>query len=193
MAGSEAIINKIISDAKENADVTLKAADKRAEEIIAAAKVNAEEYLGKERTASEEAARLIVERRKTVAALDAKKIALKARQELIDECFEEAENKILSLGKEEYLAFVGKLVEENAEDGDLLVLSSEEKYIDNAFVEALSEKLGKKLGISDEKETYVGGIVLRSSSCDKNLTLKALLRSVREDKEKEIADILEVL
>lgn len=193
MAGSEAIINKIISDAKENADVTLKAADKRAEEIIAAAKVNAEEYLEKERTASEEAARLIVERRKTVAALDAKKIALKARQELIDECFEAAEKKILSLGKEEYLAFVGKLVEENAEDGDLLVLSSEEKYIDNAFVEALSEKLGKKLGISDEKENYVGGIVLRSSSCDKNLTLKALLRSVREDKEKEIAEILEVL
>lgn len=193
MAGSEAIINKIISDAKENADVTLKAADKRAEEIIAAAKVNAEEYLGKERTASEESARLIVERRKTVAALDAKKIALKARQELIDECFEAAEKKILSLGKEEYLAFVGKLVEENAEDGDLLVLSSEEKYIDNAFVEALSGKLGKKLGISDEKETYVGGIVLRSTSCDKNLTLKALLRSVREDKEKEIADILEVL
>lgn len=193
MAGSEAIINKIISDAKENADVTLKAADKRAEEIIAAAKVNAEEYLGKERTASEESAHLIVERRKTVAALDAKKIALKARQELIDECFEAAEKRILSLGKEEYLAFVGKLVEENAEDGDLLVLSSEEKYIDNAFVEALSEKLGKKLGISDEKETYVGGIVLRSSSCDKNLTLKALLRSVREDKEKEIAEILEVL
>lgn len=193
MAGSEAIINKIISDAKENADVTLKAADKRAEEIITAAKVNAEEYLEKERTASEEAARLIVERRKTVAALDAKKIALKARQELIDECFEAAEKKILSLGKEEYLAFVGKLVEENAEDGDLLVLSSEEKYVDNAFVEAISEKLGKKLGISDEKETYVGGIVLRSSSCDKNLTLKALLRSVREDKEKEIAEILEVL
>lgn len=193
MAGSEAIINKIISDAKENADVTLKAADKKAEEIIAAAKVNAEEYLGKERTASEEAARLIVERRKTVAALDAKKIALKARQELIDECFEAAEKKILSLGKEEYLAFVGKLVEENSEDGDLLVLSSEEKYVDNAFVEAISEKLGKKLGISDEKETYVGGIVLRSSSCDKNLTLKALLRSVREDKEKEIAEILEVL
>lgn len=193
MAGSEAIINKIISDAKENADVTLKAADKKAEEIIAAAKVNAEEYLGKERTASEEAARLIVERRKTVAALDAKKIALKARQELIDECFEAAEKKILSLGKEEYLAFVGKLVEENAEDGDLLVLSSEEKYVDKAFVEAISEKLGKKLGISDEKETYVGGIVLRSSSCDKNLTLNALLRSVREDKEKEIAEILEVL
>lgn len=193
MAGSEAIINKIISDAKENADVTLKAADKRAEEIIAAAKVNAEEYLKKERTASEESERLIVERRKTVAALDAKKIALKARQELIDECFEAAEKRILSLGKEEYLAFVGKLVEENSEDGDLLVLSSEEKYIDAAFVEALSEKLGKKLGISDEKETYVGGIVLRSSSCDKNLTLKALLRSVREDKEKEIAGILEVL
>ncbi len=193
MAGSEAIINKIIADAENNASVIVKNAENTANEMIKNAEIKASEYLESEDKASKEQARLTVERRKTVAALDSKKIALKARQELIDECFEQAEKKILSLERDEYLKLIARLCEENAEDGDVLVLGSEEKYVDEAFVKELSARIGKKLGISEEKGNYVGGIVLRSSYCDKNLTLHALLRSMRDEKEKEIAKLLEVL
>lgn len=193
MAGSEAIINKIISDAEENANAILSGAEKTASETIEKAKELANAKIVAERESAENDARLVVERKKTVGVLDSRKIALRARQELLDECFEKAEQKILSLPKDEYLDFIGKLIEENADDGDEIVLSPTEKYISKEFVEKLSEKTGKKLGISEERENYVGGVILRSSSCDKNLTLKALLRTLREKSEREVAAALEVL
>ncbi len=193
MAGSEAIINKIIADAELSAKEIIAKAESNAKEIIENAEKKASDYIAEEKKAAEENARLTVERRKTVAALDSKKIALKKRQELIDECFDKARERILSLDEEKYLAFIEKLCVENADDGDILVLGKEEKYITEEFVENISKKTGKKLSISEEKGDYVGGIVLRANSCDKNLTLNALLRSMREDKEKEIAKLLEVL
>ncbi|MEG1805372.1 MAG: hypothetical protein RR327_03155 [Clostridia bacterium] len=47
-----------------------------------------------------------------------------------------------------------------------------------------------KLTVSANTENYVGGIILRSKTLDKNLTLKATLRGLREETEQETAKIL---
>lgn len=190
MAGSEAIINKIIADATSTAKASISDANDKAKDLISSSEEYVAQYKIEQGKAIEKECELVLQRKATVALLDSRKIELRAKQDLIEECFDKASEKVLALPKEKYLAFIKGLLVENADDNDEVILSDSEKNITKEFIDKVSKEIGKKLTISKETGKYVGGVILRSKVCDKNLTLKTIVRSLRESNEKEVAEIL---
>ncbi|MEG2001699.1 MAG: V-type ATP synthase subunit E family protein [Clostridia bacterium] len=190
MAENLAIIEKIIADASVTAKEIISQAKADVDEILSLANSQSDEYLTRQREALKKECQLVKERKNTVATLDGRKISLKAKQELIDDCFVKAEEKVLNLPKEKYLEYVKSLLVKYAENGEEVVLGKTEKVVTKEFIEKVASEMKIKFTVSANTENYVGGIILRSKTLDKNLTLKATLRGLREETEQETAKIL---
>ena len=82
-----------------------------------------------------------------------------------------------------------KLCNENAEEGDTLILAASAplKEADIAKLPVFKEKKLKFGGTSDK---FRGGIMLVNDVCDKDLSFKALLDNKKDELEAEIAAAL---
>lgn len=191
MDGQQKIIDKILSDAKHDAGEMLSEALKKAEALVAAkqAEADAEYDLSVEeaRKAGEE----VVRRRLTVADLEVKKLLLSAKKQAVDEAFEESLKKLLALPKEEYAALVGSMIASAADDGDVVVISENDKNVlTKAVFDKISAKIGKKLTLSDTFGNFRGGVMLLGKGVDKNLTFESELALLRDEVEPEVAKIM---
>lgn len=189
MEGKEAIIARIIGDAKNKAEVLLRDADTNVAESEREAKEWIADYLKAQRKLLAEEAENVVTRRKTVAELDCRKVALSAKQAVISEVFERALQSAESFPEVKYLEIVEKLCKENAEEGDTLILAASAplKEADIAKLPVFKEKKLKFDGTSDK---FRGGIMLVNDVCDKDLSFKALLDNKKGELEAEIAAAL---
>lgn len=191
MDGQQKIIDKILSDAKHDAGEMLSEALKKAEALVAAkqAEADAEYDLSVEeaRKAGEE----VVRRRLTVADLEVKKLLLSAKKQAVDEAFGESLKKLLALPKEEYTALVGSMIASAADDGDVVVISENDKNVlTKAVFDKISAKIGKKLTLSDTFGNFEGGVMLLGKGVDKNLTFESELALLRDEVEPEVAKIM---
>ncbi len=191
MDGQQKIIDKILSDATHDAGEMLSEALKKAEALVAAkqAEADAEYDLSVEeaRKAGEE----VVRRRLTVADLEVKKLLLSAKKQAVDEAFEESLKKLLALPKEEYTALVGSMIASAADDGDVVVISENDKNVlTKAVFDKISAKIGKKLTLSDTFGNFKGGVMLLGKGVDKNLTFESELALLRDEVEPEVAKIM---
>lgn len=191
MDGQQKIIDKILSDAKHDAGEMLSEALKKAEALVAAKQSEADaEYdlsVEEARKAGEE----VVRRRLTVADLEVKKLLLSAKKQAVDEAFEESLKKLLALPKEEYTVLVGSMIASAADDGDVVVISENDKNVlTKAFFDKISAKIGKKLTLSDTFGNFKGGVMLLGKGVDKNLTFESELALFRDEVEPEVAKIM---
>lgn len=191
MDGQQKIIDKILSDATHDAGEMLSEALKKAEALVAAKQAEADaEYdisVEEARKAGEE----VVRRRLTVADLEEKKLLLSAKKQAVDEAFEESLKKLLALPKEEYTALVGSMIASAADDGDVVVISENDKNVlTKAVFDKISAKIGKKLTLSDTFGNFRGGVMLLGKGVDKNLTFESELALLRDEVEPEVAKIM---
>ncbi len=191
MDGQQKIIDKILSDATHDAVEMLSEALKKAEALVVAkqAEADAEYDLSVEeaRKAGEE----VVRRRLTVADLEVKKLLLSAKKQAVDEAFEESLKKLLALPKEEYAVLVESMIASAADDGDVVVISENDKNVlTKAFFDKISAKTGKKLTLSDTFGNFRGGVMLLGKGVDKNLTFESELALLRDEVEPEVAKIM---
>lgn len=191
MDGQQKIIDKILSDAKHDAGEMLSEALKKAEALVAAKQSEADaEYdlsVEEARKAGEE----VVRRRLTVADLEVKKLLLSAKKQAVDEAFEESLKKLLALPKEEYTALVGSMIASAADDGDVVVISENDKNVlTKAVFDKISAKIGKNLTLSDTFGNFKGGVMLLGKGVDKNLTFESELALLRDEVEPEVAKIM---
>lgn len=191
MDGQQKIIDKILSDATHDAGEMLSEALKKAEALVAAkqAEADAEYDLSVEeaRKAGEE----VVRRRLTVADLEVKKLLLSAKKQAVDEAFEESLKKLFALPKEEYVALVESMIASAADDGDVVVISENDKNVlTKAVFDKISAKIGKKLTLSDTFGNFRGGVMLLGKGVDKNLTFESELSLLRDEVEPEVAKIM---
>lgn len=191
MDGQQKIIDKILSDAKHDAGEMLSEALKKAEALVAAKQSEADaEYdlsVEEARKAGEE----VVRRRLTVADLEVKKLLLSAKKQAVDEAFGESLKKLLALPKEEYTALVGSMIASAADDGDVVVISENDKNVlTKAVFDKISAKIGKKLTLFDTFGNFKGGVMLLGKGVDKNLTFESELALLRDEVEPEVAKIM---
>ena len=191
MDGQQKIIDKILSDATHDAGEMLSEALKKAEALVAAKQAEADaEYdisVEEARKAGEE----VVRRRLTVADLEVKKLLLSAKKQAVDEAFEESLKKLLALPKEEYTVLVGSMIASAADDGDVVVISENDKNVlTKAVFDKISAKIGKKLTLSDTFGNFKGGVMLLGKGVDKNLTFESELALLRDEVEPEVAKIM---
>lgn len=189
MDSKEAIIGTIMSEAEEKAAKITQKGNEDADKLISEAKAFAEELNNKLKSeyAFEEAEAL--RRRKTVAALDAKKLVLKAKQEVLSEVFLKAYDKLCALEKSDYLALVNKLLVLSAEDGDEVVLSYD-GALTEGDIKSLDVYKEKNLTVSQEKGDFKGGVKLIGKICDKDLSFRQVLDEKKDSLSAKMAEEL---
>ena len=179
MNGKEAIIEKILSDAREKAkEIT----DRSCYEKAMSEKSTKEwvdKYVSAKRAELKKDCKDLIERRKTLAELDRRKIILQAKQDLIGDVIEKIYAKLCALKKQDYLNFVLALICRYAEDGDKIILSSDNVLSQKDLEGALAIK-EKGLTIAKEKGAFKGGVYLEGKVSDKDLTFKAVLEEEKE-------------
>ena len=178
MDGVEKIIQKILSEADEKInEITLKA-NTVVNEKIKEAEDWAKDYTDAQTLLLSKETEEIVSRRLTVADLDVRKALLEAKSKVIDKTFSLALEKLLSLSKKEYLAFVEKLLCENAEEGDQVLLAPD-GVITDKDVKGLKVYTDRKLKTAVNMHNGRGGVYLVGDNADKDLTFSAVLDNAK--------------
>jgi len=191
------ISEKIISDAKIQAD-----------KIIAQAEDNANNITNKSRKEADNIKKTILHKINqeaslkkskilTEANLGVKKTILLEKQKIMEDVFGNALESILKLSNKEYQSFIKKLILDNIEKGDetIFIGHSDKNRISKDFIEVINKELkakGKKgeLILSDSYLPIKGGIIIGSGAIRKNVSLELLLKNVREESETQISKIL---
>jgi len=143
------------------------------------------------REAQEEKAK-IIERRKSVAELDSKKIVLACKQECIGECFKKAQDYILNMEETQYVEFLANLGKASQMTEGVLIFNEKERETIGAKVVAALEAAvpGSKFELSDETRKIKGGFVLQKGQMFINNTVEAIVEEHRQDLVADVAAIL---
>ncbi len=187
----EALLRQINLKAQEEADNTIRSASQSA----AAQRAKAEEELkaeyDKRIAAFKQEAELALSGQKTLLRLDSQKAELKVRRELIDEVYKRVEERLNALSDGDYRKFIGALIAKYAEKGDKVIIAKRDiERLDANWLSEISHKLDIALSFEDEFHTDSGGIILRGSKYDKNLTFSALVDEARKETESNVASRL---
>ena len=183
--GKEEIVARILSDAEAEAAEIIRNAEKRAQEITDAAKARAAEEMAETKAEAGERAKRISEGKAAAARLESAKILLAEKRRVLDEIYSRALKELLALNEKDSLKLIERLLDENAEEGDIIVPAKNFAYASG--VEKLSVVKARGLTLSSERAEISGGLLLRGKKSDKDLSYSALLNADKEEYQAEIA------
>lgn len=183
----EAIIDKILSDANLKGDAIIGEANEKANEIISLAAKQCKDYLYKSKTEIDRFTLEIDERSRSVAELDARKLLLAAKAQVLDSVYAKTLEKLRNLDKEQYSALIFSMLE-NAKDGDVVTVSEREKdIVTKESLADFAKKKGISLTLADKFGDFDGGIIISENGVDNNFTLEVEVALLREQTETKIA------
>jgi len=181
----ENLIERIVRDAKNEADEILSEARSKAEAIISEAeqegKKRYEEIVAEAKRKAEDEKK----RRITLAGLESRNAILKEKGTLTDEVFSRALGKIIALPKEKYLEALVKMLLSYAPEGDSeVILCERDREIGRELIERANRELssaGKGIvRLSEETRPIIGGFILKGPGVEINNSLEAQVSQVRE-------------
>jgi V/A-type H+-transporting ATPase subunit E len=188
------INEKIISDAKIQADKIIAQAEDKANNIIKKGKKEAENIKNIILHRSKQEASLKKSKILTEANLEAKKIILSEKQKIIEDVFNKASESILKLEDKYYRNIIKKMILDNIETGDetIFIDHSDRDKISESFIEDINKELKSKgekgeLKLSTSYLPIKGGVVIGSGKIRKNISLEFLLKKIREELEIQIS------
>lgn len=189
MSGCDEIIEKIIKDARNKANSTSEEASIKASETLSVANNDAQIFFEKNMQESYIERDEIIRRKKSSALLESRKLLLKTKQAIISKSFEQAIKEIKS-DEKKYKALISKMIQK-ADDGDEIIISKHDKdTLSESFILESIKKTGKKVSLCADKGDFIGGIIIKGISIDKNMTLEVELASIRDANEPKIVDML---
>ncbi len=192
MTGLEKILNAIETDAKHAADIVLRQAEQEAEQIMAAAKAEADmkctEIAGK----SDMDIKAVLSRAESAAALQEKKVLLDAKQQMISDIITKARKALSDLPDLQYAEVLLRMVKKYAhkKPGAIHLSAADKKRLPSDFgnriKEVLSGKEGASLIISEENAEVNGGFLLIYGDIEENCSFDALFAAAKEDLQDKI-------
>lgn len=194
MANVSNLTSKILKDAEERKEKILAEANEKKANILSKKKKEAEKL---EAEMIEKATREAETRKERVisgAELSARNKKLEAKQAIITDVFNLSIESLCNLKEDDYKSFIKNTILSLNIDGDeKLILNDKVKNIvDNSFLAEINEALVKnnklgKLTVSNETANYKGGFILEKNGIEINNTCEALVTSLREELEFEVA------
>ena len=134
----EKITSTILDEAREAEKFALDEAQAKCDQIIEEAKQKAQAQREALVKKGQEEKEKIILRRKSVAAIDSKKVLLESKQKVIKECFDESIERITNLPREEYIDYLVRVGINSDMYGGLLTFNEKEK---NTIAKEVIEKL----------------------------------------------------
>lgn len=197
MNGIEKITERIAADTAREAKALLENARQQAAEISASYQTLAEsEYAQAVEKGRTDAADRVV-RLGGVAELEARKLKLKTKQEVLEQAFSLALEKLLTLPEDQYASLLAKLASDGATTGrEALVFSVADRprYGKRVVIRAneLRAAEGKtaELTLSEESREFRGGLYIQDGNIENNCTFSTIIRMLREQMAGEVAQVL---
>lgn len=193
MSGIDKITEKILEQAELQAENRLKNAREKAQQDKAELnkrlkRIREAEIVRAELEGKSQATRIVGD-----VMLEGRKKRLSARQNAVNQVFDEALDRIIKLSDDEYVEFISKMVVPFLDNGEneLMLSEKDAKKIGEKLIERLANKVPeKKVSISKENISSIGGVIVRNGYIQTNLTLEAVFRQEKARLEPQVVDIL---
>lgn len=197
MPGATKLIDRIISEARDQAEQVLAEARQRAAEIIDKARQDAEarkeEILAAACRQADDRRRRIL----TIADMDARKETLVAKVDMIEDTFAQALERLQKMDNDAYREMIMPMLVAAAVTGteEIVVSPADRERYTPEFLAKVNEALKKEgkqgsLTLSAETREMSGGFILRSGDVEINNSFDSILRMQRDQLEPEVAAIL---
>ena len=193
MNGIDKIIDRISGDAQAEIDAILAEANAEAAKITAKyeaqAKAEAEEILKRGTVAAAERE----DRLASMAQMEGRKAELAAKQEVIEEAFELALQKLLALPEDKYVELLASLAAKASVTGkETLIFSAKDcESVGEKVVAAANAKLeGGALTCSKETRPVNGGFILSDGAVEVNCSFATLVRLQKTEITGEVSRVL---
>ena len=168
MNGIDTILRRLDTDAKAEADAVLKKARQEAADITARYQAQA----------AQEAARLAARNEKAAEEREERKTILAAKQTVMEQVYDKALEKLLSLPRTQYIEVLAALLAQASPEGrgEAIFSAADRETAGQAAVDAANAKTGGHLMISAETAPIRGGFLLRQGSVEVNCAFETLVR-----------------
>ena len=187
----EKIASRIENDAKAEAKAIVDVAKKQAWELVDDANKKADVLLEKAKKVGIESREKQVVRRKAVASIDGRNVMLAKKQELIDECFNDAIEKVITGDRGKYLDFLVSVVKAQGLSKGTVFLSESDQELGGKLAEKLAKEIpGSSFEVSKEPGNIRGGLICRDGTTSYNASIEAVAKDIRGDIGAEVAAVL---
>ena len=193
MNGIEKITARIRADAADEASRMQEDAVRRCSGVIEEGRRQAEQQTAARLAQGEKEAQEQKNRLLKAADMNARKQILQAKQDLVAEAFDRAEDRLRTLSGAERTDLLSRLAARAAVSGkEAVVLDEEDLPAVQAVVDganALLSQAGRtaQLTLSPEPGRFSGGLMLREGQIFVNGTIEALLRQAKEELSASVA------
>lgn len=196
MAGAEKLIEKILGDARSEAEKLWQDAEEKKQAMQEELKRDIE----KQKAAiDKDASAAAQEQKRRMAAvydLEYRKQLLSAKQDVMRQAKLRAQNKLKSLSDADYIDLMKRRLIACAPSGEgSIAVSKGERRLNETFLSSVNSELKSKTGkgglkFSSEKRDMLGGFVYLSGGMEIDVSLEALLEEAWADCEAEVARVL---
>jgi len=193
----EKIVEKILSDARAEAQQMLESARSQAAQIREQAQLEAQRQRELILARAQQEAQSRRRAQLAAATAAARNAVLEAKRTVLAKVFEHVAERLATMPAPEYKSWLLRLLVESSETGDEEVILSpgDRQTLGETLVReanAQLEQRGKKgaLRLSLETRNFERGFVLKGRNSEINVTLETLLRRAQEELEIEVARML---
>jgi V/A-type H+-transporting ATPase subunit E len=191
MGAIENITERIKKDASSKANNIISEAKAEADFILNQAKTELDKEKSMMETETEKAIKIQRNRAISEAKLEARKIKLATKEEVITNAFELATERLKNLPPAETERYLSQAIAEATSElgNDVTVLCNEK---DAQMVSKVASKISSSIGVSSIGVDYLGGCVIRAKSgiAQIDATFEGVLERRRSDLRRDVAHIL---
>ena len=192
MNGLERITSRIEAEAKSEIDNILEAGKQETTRIVDSwrARIDAESRdlaAKNEKAAAEREERLI-----SAAEMDARKTVLAAKQELVEEAYTLALDKLCKMPEGKRVELLAGLLQRASSTGneEAVFNASDAKSVGAKAVEKANAASGKHLKLASDTAPIRGGFILRDKNVEVNCAFETLVRLQKAETAGAVAKIL---
>jgi vacuolar-type H+-ATPase subunit E/Vma4 len=180
------LIDRIIADAKEAADRILADAETSASGIRESRDAEIAKKAEQTEKEREQQISVILNGCRTRAELDGRKETLRAKRTLLDGVFTETYHRMLAMSNEKREALFRSILQREAKENDSVAPAK----VDRAVLAKTLSTLPFSVKLSDKDADAEAGFVLYGDGYEKDCSMKAILRELRDAEETNVAKIL---
>ncbi|MHC4638066.1 MAG: V-type ATP synthase subunit E [Planctomycetota bacterium] len=189
---AEQVIGKILSEAQGQVDKIKAEAEQKYKAEMSKLDEEISQYKQQTEALAQQAAEDTKSHILATARMEVGKEYLAEKRLVLDEVFEQAQQKLLNLSEEDYLGLVRNLILKAIETGDEEVIVDEnETRIDHKFIKHINRDLGPgyhgNLRLCEEKQKIGAGFILSRGKIKNNASLPVLISQARIELEAELA------
>jgi V/A-type H+-transporting ATPase subunit E len=189
---AENVVEKILADAKAEAEKI----KKQTEERESAEQAKLDQQFAEYQKQTDILARKAAEDEKlhilAAARMQTARKSLVEKRKILDEVFARARRQLLELPDDQYRQLITDLMLKAVETGDEeVIINKDEKRIDQQLINHVNEQLRSNskgnLTLSDKRQDFGGGFILKRGKIKNNVSFEVLLADARRALEIELA------